>query len=205
MPAKLLISRQEYLASGIHIGMKQKTADMKEFIYKIRPDGLAVLNLRKVDERIRIVAKFLSRLKNILIVSRKSISFESIKKFGEVVGAKVIAGRFMPGTLTNPQYKNFFEADAVLIVDPLIDHQILRESAKARVPIVAICDTFNETRNIDLILPANNKGKKALATLFWLLAMEILKERGEIKSDKEFSYKIEDFGGKMTEEEVVQE
>ncbi len=111
----------------------------------------------------------------------------------------------MPGTLTNPQYKNFFEADAVLIVDPLIDHQILRESAKARVPIVAICDTFNETRNIDLILPANNKGKKALATLFWLLAMEILKERGEIKSDKEFSYKIEDFGGKMTEEEKEQE
>src|SRR3990170_2768877 len=192
MPTKLLISRQEYLASGIHIGMKQRTADMKEFIYKVRPDGLAVLNLRKVDERIRVVAKFLSRLKNILIVSRKSISFESIKKFGEVIGARVIAGRFMPGTLTNPQYKNFYEADAVLIVDPLIAYQVLRESATARVPIIAICDTFNETRNIDLILPANSKGKKALATLFWLLAREILKERGEIKTDKEFSYKIEE-------------
>lgn len=205
MPTKLLISRQEYLASGIHIGMKQRAADMKEFIYKLRPDGLAVLNLRKVDERIRIVAKFLSRLKNILVVSRKSIAFESMKKFGEVVGAKVIAGRFMPGTLTNPQYKNFYEADAVLIMDPLVDYQILRESAKARVPLVAICDTFNETRNIDLILPANNKGKKALATLFWLLAREILKERGDIKSDKEFTYKIEDFGGELTEEEKVED
>lgn len=205
MPIKLLMSRQEYLASGIHIGMKQKTADMKEFIYKIRPDGLAVLNLRKIDERIRILAKFLSRLKNILVVSRKSVAFESMKKFGELVGAKVIAGRFMPGTLTNPQYKNFYEADAVLIVDPLVDYQVLREAAKARVPIVAICDTFNETRNIDLILPANNKGKKALATLFWLLAREILKERGEIKSEKEFSYKIEDFGGELTEESNGQE
>jgi len=205
MPTKLLISRQEYLTSGIHIGMKQRTADMKEFIYKIRPDGLAVLNLRKVDERIRIVAKFLSRLKNILVVSRKSIAFDSMKKFGEVTGAKVIAGRFMPGTLTNPQYKNFYEADAVLIIDPLVDYQILREAAKARAPIVAICDTFNETRNIDLILPANNKGKKALAILFWLLAREVLKERGEIKSDKEFNYKIEDFGGQLTEEDKEQE
>jgi small subunit ribosomal protein S2 len=205
MPTKLLISRQEYLASGIHIGMKQRTADMKEFIYKVRPDGLAVLNLRKVDERIRTVSKFLSKLSNILVVSRKSIAFESMKKFGEVVGAKVIAGRFMPGTLTNPRYKNFYEADAVLIVDPLIDYQILKESASAKVPIVAICDTFNETRNIDLILPANNKGKKALATLFWLLAREILKERGKIKSDEEFTYTIEDFGGKVDEEEGERE
>ena len=99
----------------------------------------------------------------------------------------------MPGTLTNPSYKKYFEADVILITDPLIDYQALKEAVKARVPIIAICDTFNETRNIDLIIPANNKGKKALATLFWLLAREILKERGEIKSDSEFKYKITDF------------
>jgi len=190
---KLLIARQEYLASGIHIGMKQKTKDMKEFIYKIRPDGLAVLNLRKVDERIRATTKFLSGMKNILVVSRKSVAHESIKKFSEIVGTKALAGRFIPGTLTNPEYKGFFEADVILIVDPLADYQSLAEAVKARVPVVAICDTFNETNNIDLIIPANNKGKRALATLFWLLAREILKERGKIKSDKDFTYKIEDF------------
>lgn len=193
MPIRFLIPRQEYLASGIHIGMKQRTKNMKEFIYKVRPDGLAVLNLRKVDERIRLVAKFLSRLKNILVVSRKSVAFESIKKFSEIIGAKAVIGRFMPGTLTNPQYRDFYEADAIVIIDPLIDHQALEEAVKARVPVVAICDTFNETRDVDIILPANNKGKRALATLFWLLARGILKERGEIKSDKEFKYKIEDF------------
>jgi len=193
MPAKLLISRQEYLASGIHIGMKQRTKDMKEFIYKIREDGLTVLNLRKVDERIRVAGKFLARNEKILVVSRKSVAFESMKKFGEIIGAKVIVGRFMPGTLTNPAYKDFFEADVIFIIDPLIDYQALREAVKARVPIVAVCDTFNETRDIDLIIPANNKGKKALATLFWLLAREILKEKGKIKSDSEFKYKIEDF------------
>lgn len=196
MPAKLLIPREEYLASGIHIGMKQRTGQMKEFIYKIRPDGLSVLNLSKVDQKIRVAAKFLSRLKKVLIVSRKPVAIDSIKKFGEVIDAKIVSGRFMPGTLTNPQYKKYFEADAVVIVDPLVDYQALKEAVKARVPVIGVCDTFNETRDIDIIIPANNKGKKAVATLFWLMAREILKERGVIKSDEEFNYKIEDFGGK---------
>jgi len=193
MPARFLIPRQQYLASGIHIGMKQKTKDMKEFIYKVRPDGLAVLNLRKLDERIRTAAKFLARAQKILVVSRKSVAQDVIKKFSDIIGARAVLGRFMPGTLTNPSYREFFEADVIFIADPLVDYQALREAVKARVPIVAICDTFNETRDIDLIIPANNKGKKALGTLFWLLAREVLKERKTIKSDKEFEYKIEDF------------
>jgi small subunit ribosomal protein S2 len=193
MATKLLIPRQQYLASGIHIGMKQKTKDMKEFIYKIREDGLSVLNLRKIDERIRVAAKFLSRHKKILVVSRKSSVQEGIKKFAEIIEAKAILGRFMPGTLTNPAYKEYFEAEIVFIIDPLIDYQALREAVNARIPVVAVCDTINETKNIDLIIPANNKGKKALATLLWLLAREILKERKEIKSDSEFNLKPEDF------------
>lgn len=193
MPTKLLIPRQQYLASGIHIGTKQKTKQMKEFIYKVRSDGLTVLNLRKLDERIRIAAKFLARSEKVLVVSRKAVASKIIKKFAEVVNAKAVVGRFMPGTLTNPSYKDYFEADVVLIVDPLVDHQALKEAVKARVPIVAVCDTFNETRDVDLIIPANNIGKKALATLFWLLAREILKERGVIKSYSDFKYKVEDF------------
>lgn len=194
MPVKFLIPKEQYLASGIHIGMKQRSEQMKEFIYKIREDGLSVLNLRKIDERIRIAAKFLSRLQNILVTSRKIVAKEAIEKFAEIIGAKAISTRFMPGTLTNPNYKNFFEAEAILIVDPLLDVQALQEAVKARVPVIAVCDTSNETKDIDLIIPANNKGKKALATLFWLLAREILKERKEITSDKEFKYKIDDFG-----------
>lgn len=193
MPARLLIQKQQYLASGIHIGMKQKAEQMKEFIYKIREDGLAVLNLRKIDQRIRIAAKFLAKTNKILVATRKQIAYKSIEKFAEITNSKTVIGRFMPGTLTNPQYKNFFEADALLVVDPVIDMQVIEEAVKAKVPIVAICDTSNETKDIDLILPANNKGKKALATLFWLLAREILKERKIIASDKEFEYKIEDF------------
>ena len=194
MSVKLLISKQEYLAAGIHIGMKQRTEQMRSFIYRIREDGLAVLDLKTIDERIGTAAKFLARYDKILAISRKAVAKEAIEKFAEAVNAKVITTRFMPGTLTNPTYKNFYEADVVIVADPLVDIQALQEAVKARVPIVGVCDTLNETKDIDLIIPANNKGKKSLAILFWLLAREVLKERKQISSDKEFKYKIDDFG-----------
>jgi small subunit ribosomal protein S2 len=194
MTTKLLIPKQDYLAAGIHIGMKQRTDQMKEFIYKIREDGLAVLDLKTIDDRIKVASKFLSRCEKILVVTRKAIAKEAIQKFAEAIKATAITTRFMPGTLTNPTYKKFYEADAIVLADPLVDIQALQESVKARVPIIAVCDTFNETKDIDLIIPANNKGKKSLGLLFWVLAREVQKERGVISSDKDFEYKIEDFG-----------
>jgi len=193
MATEFLVPSQTYLASGIHIGMKQKSQHMRRFVYKIRPDGLAVMNLQLIDERIRIAAAHLARAKNVLVVGRKNISHTAIEKFGEATGAKVIKGRFMPGTLTNPREKAFFEADAVLIVDPLYDHQAMDEAATARVPMVAVCGTSNETNGIDFIIPANNKSAKSLGVLFWVLAREVLKARGQLQSDDAFAFKITDF------------
>ena len=76
-----------------------------------------------------------------------------------------------------------------MLTDPLSDKQALKESIDSRIPVVALCDTFNDTKNIDLVIPCNNKGRKSLALIYWLLAREIMKERGE----KEFNYKPEEF------------
>jgi len=196
MPVKLLIPRKDYLATGICFGAKARTKDMREFIYKTRPDGLTIINLRKIDERIRIAAKFLARNKNILVTTRKKIAKNAVEKFGEAINAKVFVGRFLPGTLTNPNCEYFYEADVVVITDPLTDKRALQEAVKARVPIVAICNTSNETKYVDLVIPANNRGRKSIAIIFYLLAREILKERGEIKTNEEFKYKLEDFVGR---------
>jgi len=189
MPEDLLVPKQDYLSAGIHIGMKSRTADMKKFIYKVREDGLAVLDLKTLDDRLRTAAKFLADKKKILLVGRKLNSHLPIKKFAEAVKADSIIGRFMPGTLTNPNYEKFMEPDVVVLNDPLSDYQTLKEALDSRIPMVALCDTFNETRNIDLVIPCNNKGKKSLGLIYWLLTREILKNRGE----KEFKYKLEDF------------
>jgi len=184
---------EQYLSAGMHIGMKQQTKDMKRFIYKIRDDGLAVLDLQTIDNRIKLAAKFLARFKRIMVVSRKYVAWKPITKFAEAVDAKVLTGRFLPGTITNPSFPGYYKPEVLLVTDPLIDSQAIEESVKMRVPIIALCDTSNETESIDLIIPVNNKGRKSLAMVYWLLAREIQKNRGIIKEVKGFKYKPEDF------------
>ena len=192
---EMLVDRTEYLTSGVHIGMKTCTKYMKKFIYKIRDDGLAVFNVQKVDNRIKIASDFLSKFEKIMAVSRKANGIQAVKKFSEVVEGKAVLGRFPPGTLTNPSFKEFYEPDVVVVVDPLIDSQAVNEAKKKRIPVVALCDTFNEISDVDLVIPANNNGKKSLALIFWILAREILKNRKKIKSEKDFNYTIKEFGG----------
>ena len=186
---KLLIPREKYLSAGVHIGMTSKTADMNRFIYKVRPNGLAVLNVGMLDKRIEYAANTLATMKKILIVSRKENGQDPAKKFAEIIGAKSIEGRFMPGSLTNPSYKHFFEPEVTIIVDPAADKQAVKESIQMRIPIIGLSDTFNDTSYIDIVLPCNNKGKKSVALILWLLAKLIKEKRNE-----KFSATPEDFG-----------
>jgi len=187
----LLVSREKYLQSGIHIGTTIKTKDMKKFIYKTLSNGLAVMNLKMIDDRIKMIAKFLATKNNILVVSRKIK--RPVEKFASLTGAKAIVGRFMPGSLTNPNSENFIEPDILLVTDPFLDKQAIKEGLKVRVPIVGLCNTFNSTSFIDIILPCNNKGRKSISLIFFLLSREVLKNRGEIKKDEDFKFKLEEF------------
>ena len=189
---KLLVPNDTYLKAGIHIGTKFKTKYMEEFIYKTRPDGLSVLNVQKIDERLRILAQFLAQYKpeEILVASRRENGWLPVKMFGKLTGAKVFAGRYPPGTLTNPQLKHYLEAKVILITDPWPDRNVIKDALKMGVPILALCDTNNQANDLDLVVPCNNKGKKSLGLLFWILTKEYLTLRDKIK---DFKYTIEDF------------
>jgi len=192
---ELLVPEDVYLTSGVHIGTQQKSADMKKFIFKVRNDGLYVLDIKQTDERIRLTAKFLSRFApdKILVVSARQYGQKPIKVFAKNIGAKSFAGRFVPGTLTNPIIPSFCEPDVLFITDPAADSQALREAVNVGIPIVGLCDANNETRNVDLVIPTNNKGRRALAVVYWLLTREIMKEKGQIKDNSEYKLQIEDF------------
>ena len=190
---KMLVDKTEYLTSGVHIGMKTCTPYMKKFVYKVREDGLSVFNLKQVDEGIAVASRFLARYGNVLAVTRQTNAKQAVEEFAKHTGSKSICGRFSPGTLTNPSYKEFYEPDIILAVDPLVDEQVVKEAKKKRLPIVSLCDTFNSVKDIDLTVPANNNGKKSLALIFWILTREILKGRGTIKKDSDFKAKLKDF------------
>ena len=191
----LLIPRDQYLSTGIHIGSRVRTGDMKKFIFRCRPDGLWILDLSKIDERIRIAAKFLARFEpeKIVVVSSRGYGRVPVEMFCQVVGATPVIGRFVPGTFTNPLYPGHIEADVVLVIDPRADAQAVSEASKIGIPVVALVSTDNSLANVDLAIPANNKGRRALAAVFWLLARQVLRERGDIPPDGDIPYKIEDF------------
>ena len=192
---QLLVPIDQYLKAGIHIGTKFKTKYMENFIYKTRPDGLYVLNLQKIDERIDMAAKMLSRYEpeDILVTCRRENGWKPVQMFSKVTGIRVFPGRYPPGILTNTNLDNFIEAKVLLIVDAWPDRNAIRDAIKVGVPVVALCDTNNQTNNLDLVIPCNNKGKKALGLFFHILATQYMRERGLLDRTKELDMTADDF------------
>jgi len=179
----LLITADSYLAAGVHIGTQYKTADMMRYIYRVRTDGLYILDIKKTDERIRISGKFLARYnpEDILVVSARQYGHRPATAFAEKIGAHAITGRYIPGTLTNPSHHGYLEPEIVVATDPMGDVRVIKEAIDVGIPVIALCDTNNMIENIELVIPTNNKGRKALATMYWLLTRETLRAYGKDK------------------------
>jgi len=191
----LLVAEDLYLTSGVHIGTQQKSADMRRFIFKVRNDGLYVLDIKSTDERIRVAGDFLSRIEpeRTLVVCQRQYGQKPARIFAKNIGAKSMVGRFVPGTLTNPLLPTFFEPDAIVVTDPSADQQALREAVNIGIPVVALCDANNDLKFVDLAIPANNKGRRSLALVYWLLTREVLRSKKVITRDDEFNLELDEF------------
>lgn len=200
---ELLMPRDTLLSAGIHIGTRMKTGDMEQFIYRVRADGLFVLDVKKTDDRIRSTAKFLSRFEpaKIAVAASRLYAQEPVSKFCQVTGAIPVVGRFIPGLLSNPLYPNRIEPEVLIVSDPRADLQAVKEAASVGIPVVALCSTDNEFAGVDLVIPTNNKGRRALAVVYWLLARQVLRERGELLLEKDLPLTVDDFEAKISREE----
>jgi len=200
---ELLLPQDTLLSAGIHIGTRMKTKDMAPFIYRVRPDGLFVLDVKKTDERIRTAAKFLARFEpaRIVAIAARLYGREPVKRFCEVTKATPIIGRFIPGMLSNPLYAGRIEPNVIIVSDPKADAQAVKEAGAIGIPVIALCSTDNEFASVDFVIPTNNKGRRALAVVYWLLARQILREKGELPPDGSPTVSIDDFEVKLTKEE----
>ncbi len=196
---ELLIPLEAYLAAGIRIGTDTKSKFMERFTYSVRPDGLYLIDVRKTDERIRIAAKFIARYepKSVVAVSARQYGQRPVLKFCAITGCMPIVGRFLPGTFTNPLLEKYVEPELLVVTDPKADHQAVSEAVEVGIPIIALCNTDSPCSFIDLIIPTNNKGRKALALIYWLLARQVLRERGELPPDGDLPVPPEDFESRV--------
>lgn len=199
----MLVDKEDYLEAGVNIGSRRHVKDMEEFIFRVKKNNLAILDLEKTDSRIAQAAELLSQYEpeDVLAVSRKKNGHTPVVTFAEATGARRIFGRFMPGTLTNPNSEDFVEPEVLLVTDPEDDWPALQEAVDANIVIVAIADSANSLDYVDYVIPANNKGRRSLALLYYLLARETLKGRGELEDDSAFDYTIEDFEEEEPEDE----
>ncbi|CAI8344198.1 MAG: Uncharacterised protein [Marine Group II euryarchaeote MED-G33] len=186
MTESMLLPQETYLVHKVNIGALQKSADMKPFLSDDSDGtGLHLIDLEQTDARMRVVSQFLNRFdpSRILVVSARQYGQRPARKFAQAIGAMHIVGRFIPGTLTNPRLRTYIEPELIVVTDPQADQQSLSEAVSTGLPVVAVCDANNNLRNVDLCLPANNKGKQSLALIYWLLSREVLKIRGTMDDE----------------------
>ncbi len=189
---EFLVPLDQYLKAGLHIGTKYKTKYMEPFIYKVRPDGLSILNIQEINKRLRILAMFLARYDpdEMLVIGRRENSWKALRAFSQVTGIKVFTERYSPGVLLNVALEEFMEIKLLLVVDPFPDKNVIDDALKLGIPVLALCDTNNTANELDLVVPCNNKGRKSLGLIFYILAREYLK----IRNSGELKLKPEDFG-----------
>jgi small subunit ribosomal protein S2 len=195
-------SEKALLATGIRIGTPVRTKTMEQFTARPRPDGLHMIDYTKTLQRIDTAGKFIAATgaKNTVVYTSREHGAKAVEKFCEITSAMPRIGRFMPGTFTNPLYPGHLDAELVVVADPMSDMQAMVEAGKLGVPVIAVCDTDNVTDDIDLVIPGNNRGRKSIAAIFWLLARSTLVHAGELAEDQPMKYSIEDFETKVEEE-----
>ena len=201
------LSEKALLATGIRIGTQVRTKTMERFTSRPRPDGLHIIDYSKTLQRIDTAGKFIAFVgpQNVVVYASKDYGKVPVEKFCELTGAMPVTGRFMPGTFTNPLYPGHMDAELVVVADPAADAQAIVEAGRMGIPVIAICDTDNVTDDVDVVIPGNNRGRKALAAIFWLLARSVLTHSSALGADQPMRYAIDDFETKLLESDLEEE
>jgi small subunit ribosomal protein SAe len=172
----LLVARCQY-------GGKKVTKQMKKYVYTIRPDGVAIFDVKKMWEKIQVAARMIASVDpdSVISVSAKPAGQRAVYKFGHFTKTQTVTGRWSPGMLTNQTTKKFVEPRLLIVTDPRTDYNAILESSYVNVPVIAICNTDNNLKYVDCAIPCNNRSNKSIAMIWYLLTKAVL----EVKNDME--------------------
>jgi small subunit ribosomal protein S2 len=181
----MLVPLEDYVKSGIYIGTKVVTPQMRQFVYRRRADGLAIFNTDLIDEKLKEGIEFLSRFapEEIILVCKRQAGWKAAEMFSKLTGIRVFTKKYPAGILTNTKLPDFFENELTIICDSWLDKNALNDTLNIKKKVLMICDTNNFPKGTDKIVIGNNKSAKSLGLIFYLLARGYCKARGLETSD----------------------
>lgn len=185
-----LLPLEDYVKSGIYIGTKVVTPDMRKYVYRRRADGLAILNTDIIDKKIKEGADYLAKFDvgQIIVVCKRQAGWRAVKLFSELTGVRVFTKKYPAGILTNTQLPDFFETELVVICDPWLDKNALNDAVKVNNKIMIVADTNNFTKFGEQIIIGNNKSAKSLGLIFYLLTKRYMEAKGIKKKLPELDF-----------------
>ncbi len=177
--AEFLLPLEDYVRSGIYIGTRAVTPDMKPFVYRRRADGLAIFNTDLINEKIKEAIEYLVQFnpEDIIVVCKRPAGWKAVKMFSKITGIEAFTKEYPAGMLTNIQLDNFREVELAIICDSWVDKNAIHDMKKINKPFIMICDTNNFTHGAERVIIGNNKSSKSLGLIFYLLAKEYCKAR----------------------------